>query len=321
RFLVAVGVAVAVEGVIDLVLVTLTVRMRHRGTFIETLSGLIRLLVVTVPLFAPLVAVLAYAYMELSPWTVLFFIAPMLAAHKLVALYQEQRRLADRLTAANHELEQANLSFASALVATLDARDRYTAGHAAAVAIYARDIAMRLSLPPGTQDTAHLAGLLHDIGKVGLPAGILEKEGPLTPNERCQMEQHAVIGARILENVAAYADIALFVRHHHERYDGAGYPDGIRGNDIPIIARIIGVADAYNAMTSGRPYRQALSTEVARARLRAAAGSQFDPDVVDAFESILDDAPAPYQCAARADFSVEAQRHPALTPVPDVVAA
>lgn len=321
RFLAAVTVAVSVEGAIDLVLVTTTVRLRHRGTSVETLYGLTRLLVVTVPLFSPLVAVLAYAYIELSPWTVLFFIAPMLAAHKLVALYQEQRRLAERLSAANYELERANLSFASALVATLDARDRYTAGHSAAVAIYARDIAVRLGLPSAAQDTAHLAGLLHDIGKIGLPAGILEKEGPLTSAERRQMEQHSVIGARILENVAAYSDIAVFVRHHHERYDGAGYPDGVRGDDIPIIARIIGVADAYNAMTSGRPYRDALPTELARERLRMATGSQFDPAVVAAFESILDEAPNAYHRAARADFSVEAQRHPALIPVPGIAAA
>src|SRR5206468_2444165 len=138
-----------------------------------------------------------------------------------------QRRLTDDLVTVNDRLERANLSFATALVATLDARDRYTAGHSAAVAIYARDIAARLSLSEDEQQLAHLCGLVHDIGKVGLPAGLLEKTGPLTLDERRQMEGHPVVGEQILMNVENYADIARVVRHHHERVDGNGYPDGL----------------------------------------------------------------------------------------------
>ena len=135
----------------------------------------------------------------------------------------------------NERLERANLSFASALVATLDARDRYTAGHSAAVAIYSRDIAKRMGLPDAQQQLAHLCGLVHDIGKIGLPAGLLEKPGALTFEERRLMETHPEIGERILAKVDDYAEIAGIVRHHHERFDGNGYPDGLAADEIPLL--------------------------------------------------------------------------------------
>ena len=183
----------------------------------------------------------------------------------------------------------------AALVATLDARDRYTAGHSAAVATYARDIASRLGLSAEDQQLAHLAGLVHDIGKVGLPPGLLEKAGPLTSDERRQMEAHPVIGERILRNVEGYEEIADVVRHHHERFDGQGYPDQLAVDDIPLIARVLAVADAYDAMTSDRPYRDAMSSDVARLRLAQGVGSQFDTAVVAAFEAILASAPTTYR--------------------------
>jgi putative nucleotidyltransferase with HDIG domain len=204
------------------------------------------------------------------------------------------------------------LSFATALVAALDARDRYTAGHSAAVAVYARDIADRLGLSAQEQQLAHLAGLVHDIGKVGLPAGLLEKPGPLTLEERRLMEEHSAIGERILANVADYAEIARIVRHHHERVDGNGYPDGLLGDDIPLVSRILAVADAYNAMTSGRPYRDAMPSRVARFRLAQAADTQFDTSVVAAFEAVLAGASTTYLSGLRADFALESVRHPAL---------
>ena len=124
------------------------------------------------------------------------------------ALYQEQRRLADDLSRANETLERANLQFAGALIATLDARDRYTAGHSAAVAIYSRDIVERMGLTEETQDHAYLCGLVHDIGKIGLPPGLLEKPGALTLDERRQMQEHSAIGERILAHVDEYSEIA-----------------------------------------------------------------------------------------------------------------
>jgi putative nucleotidyltransferase with HDIG domain len=257
--------------------------------------------------YAPIVAGLVYAYHEVSGWTLLFFFGPALAVQRLYGMYQEQRRLAEDLASANVRLERANLSFATALVATLDARDRYTAGHSAAVAIYARDIARRLGLPEEDQQLAHQCGLVHDIGKIGLPPGLLEKPGALTLGERRQMEKHSEIGERILAKVEDYAEIARIVRHHHERWDGQGYPDGIADYGIPLISRVISVADAYNAMTSDRPYRDAMPSRVARMRLAQGVESQFDTTIVAAFEAILAGADEEYRTGRRADFSLADQ--------------
>jgi putative nucleotidyltransferase with HDIG domain len=310
--LLAVAVAAAVQAVGDILLNGLTVAIRRSGSVFETARAIARLTASTLPLYTPVLAVLVYAYRELSPWTVLLFFVPAVAAQRLLVLYQEQRQLVTELATANSRLEAAGLSFASALVAALDARDKYTAGHSAAVAVYARDIAGRMGLSEADQQLAHLSGLLHDIGKVGLPAGILEKTGPLTLEERRIMEEHSVIGDRILSNVAQYGELAKIVRHHHELVDGNGYPDRLEDARIPLISKIIAVADAYNAMTSGRPYRDAMPTRVARLRLAQAVESQFDTSVVAAFEAILASSPESYLSGDRADFAVEAQRQPSL---------
>jgi putative nucleotidyltransferase with HDIG domain len=309
----AVATAAVVEATVDAGFGAVTVSIRGTGSFAVFLHAMGRILVGTVPLYTPVITLLAYVYYEVSPWTLLLFLAPAFAAQSLYRLYRQERNATEELKETNARLERANLSFASALVSALDARDSYTAGHSAVVAVYARDIAARVGLTEKEQQLAHLCGLLHDIGKVGLPPSILEKRGALTLDERRQMEAHATIGERILANVDGYKEIARIVRHHHERMDGNGYPDGLCGRDIPIISRIIAVADAYSAMTSGRPYRDAMPTRVARIRLAQAAESQFDTSVVAAFEAILTAASDTYSSGARADFAVEAQRQPALT--------
>jgi putative nucleotidyltransferase with HDIG domain len=229
---------------------------------------------------------------------------PAFAAQRLHLLYREQRQTAEALSDANQRLASANLSFATALVATLDARDQYTAGHSAAVSVYARDIAARMGLSDREQELAHLCGLVHDIGKIGLPAGLLEKPGALTLDERRQMERHSEIGESILKNVADYAEVAAIVRHHHERVDGNGYPDRTGGDDIPLLARIVAVADAYNAMTSDRPYRDAMPSRVARLRLAQAVESQFDTAVVAAFEAVLTSATEAYRAGYGPEFAL-----------------
>jgi putative nucleotidyltransferase with HDIG domain len=230
---------------------------------------------------------MVYGYTHYSFWTAAMFLGPTLALQRVVHLYQRQRDVSMKLVDANERLEAANLSFAAALVTTLDARDRYTAGHSEAVATYARTIAERLGLSDKDQQLAFLCGLVHDVGKIGLPPGLLEKPGPLTLEERRQMEQHSAIGERILANVEDYKEIAQIVRHHHERIDGNGYPDGLLGDEIPMLSRIIAVADAFDAMTSDRPYRDSMPQRTARLRLAQAAGSQLDATVVLALESIL----------------------------------
>lgn len=286
---------------LDVLLAGITAKMRGRNlrSFARTMAPVV---LTAAPTYGPIVAALAVAYVSVSPWTAPLFFIPALAAQRLYQLYHAQRALADDLGDANDALARANLSFAGGLIATLDARDRYTAGHSAAVAIYSRDIAARMGMPPETQEQAYLCGLVHDIGKIGLAAGLLEKPGALTLDERRQMQEHSAIGERILRQVDSYSDIATIVRHHHERMDGEGYPDGLRGDAIPPLARIIAVADAYNAMTSDRPYRDAMPSRVARLRLAQAVESQFDTTVVAAFEAILASAEESYRVGRELSF-------------------
>ena len=302
-------VGAVVAEVLDIVFAAIAAHVRGTRSPWELVRTDAPMMVSSVPLYAPLVTVLAIAYRDLSPLSLLMFFVPALAAQRLFALYQDQRRLADDLLSVNERLERANLSFASALVATLDARDRYTAGHSAAVAIYSRDIAKRMGLSDAQQQLVHLCGLVHDIGKIGLPPGLLEKPGALTLEERRLMETHPEIGERILAKVDDYAEIAAVVRHHHERFDGNGYPDGLTREDIPLLARVIAVADAYNAMTSDRPYREAMPSRVARLRLAQAVETQFDTSVVAAFEAILAGAPEAYRVGKSADFALEMREH------------
>lgn len=288
----------------ECMLVGATARVRG-GNVLDVLREISAVSLVTVPLYVPVVAMFVYGYHAYSLWLVLIFFLPALAAQRLLHLYQQERVVTRDLAEANARLRRTSLSFATALVATLDARDQYTAGHSAAVAIYARDIAQRMGLLEGQQELVHLCGLVHDIGKIGLPAGLLEKPGPLTLEERRQMEQHSEIGERILRNVDDYSEIADVVRSHHERIDGMGYPDGIHGDEIPLLARIIGVADAYDAMTSDRPYRDALPSRVARMRLAQAVETQFDTTVVAAFEAILAAADDDYRTGRGPSFMRE----------------
>src|SRR5215212_9130691 len=308
---VATVVAAVVAEPLDVLFGAVTLRLRG-GDVRSFLRMFTPMLFGAMSLYTPVVALLAVAYAEVSPWTIAFFFVPALVAQRLFALYQDQRRLAADLGEVNLRLEAANVSFATALVTTLDARDRYTAGHSAAVAIYARDIAERMGLTPEQQQLAHLCGLVHDIGKIGLPAGLLEKPGALTLDERREMQRHSTIGERILAKVETYGEVAQVVRHHHERVDGEGYPDGIVGENIPLLSRIIAVADAYNAMTSDRPYRDAMPSRVARLRLAQAVESQFDTNVVAAFEAILAGSDEDYRLGLGVSFDLEAEDHPEL---------
>jgi putative nucleotidyltransferase with HDIG domain len=298
----AVAAAFLVETIIDVTIVPIAPAIRKSLRWRDTVTSVGPAVLASVPLQACMVGVLAYAYATVSPWSVALFALPAIAAQRLLLLYRKQRETSDALGSANARLAKANLSFATALVATLDARDRYTAGHSAAVAIYARDIAARMGLSAEEQELAHLCGLVHDVGKIGLLAGLLEKPGALSLDERRQMEQHSIIGERILRNVDDYSEIAAIVRHHHERFDGNGYPDHIGGDQIPLLARIIAVADGYNAMTSDRPYRDAMPSRVARLRLAQAVEAQFDTSVVAAFEAILAGASEDYRLAKGPDF-------------------
>jgi diguanylate cyclase (GGDEF)-like protein/putative nucleotidyltransferase with HDIG domain len=178
------------------------------------------------------------------------------------------------------------LAAAMLLAETLDVRDGGTARHSHTVGRYAGDIARELGLDEGRVERIRAAGVLHDIGKLGVADAILKKPGTLTPDEWAEMRRHSELGARILAH-ANLADISAWVAAHHERLDGHGYPNALSGDAIPLESRILAVADAYEAMTADRPYRPAMSATEAQAELRSAAGSQFDPAVVEAFLRVL----------------------------------
>lgn len=180
------------------------------------------------------------------------------------------------------ELSAAYADTVRSLVQALEAKDPYTRGHSERVARYSKAMAMRLSYSPASVERVEIAALLHDVGKVGIPESTLSKAGPLTSAEYDEIREHPTKGESVLLEVEFLADIAPIVAAHHERMDGTGYPSGVRGEEIPDEARILAVADAFDAMTSSRPYRSALAVDSAVIELRSVAGTQLDETAVDA---------------------------------------
>jgi putative two-component system response regulator len=186
---------------------------------------------------------------------------------------------------ANEELRRLFMGSIKALAQALEAKDEYTQGHSERVSEIAVGISKYLSLSEVEIQDIWLAGLLHDIGKIGVRESVLNKPGRLDPEEWQSIQRHPVVAERILCPIEELSAVISIVRHHHERFDGSGYPDGLEGGDIPLGARILTVADAYDALTSRRPYRDALSVDDALRVLEDASGSQFDPVIVRAFAS------------------------------------
>ncbi|HKC57914.1 MAG TPA: HD-GYP domain-containing protein [Vicinamibacterales bacterium] len=204
------------------------------------------------------------------------------SSRELDALTTAFNDLMRGLSAAEAETRSAYLGAIRALAAALDARDPYTAGHSERVSTLSVMMGRMMNLEAGTLEVVRLGALLHDIGKIGVGDDILRKNGPLTPEEFEQIKRHPALGARILRQVPFLAPHLPIVELHHERPDGRGYPFGLRGDDIPLDARIVHVADAFDAMTSARAYRAALPASVAFAELQRFSGTQFDPACVEA---------------------------------------
>lgn len=172
------------------------------------------------------------------------------------------------------------------LTSAVDAKDAYTCGHSERVALLTRELARQMRLPEATVDRFYMAGLLHDVGKIGVPERVLQKEGKLTDEEFALIKKHPKIGARILGDIKQIEDIIPGVLHHHERWDGRGYPYGLSGKGIPLMGRVLCLADSFDAMTSSRTYRKALPLEVAIAEIQRSAGTQFDPELAEIFVGI-----------------------------------
>ncbi len=216
----------------------------------------------------PVGVLVAYVYIELGWVSVLLFFFPL-----LVARYAFQRYM---------DMRNTYLSTIRALTAALEAKDPHTRGHAARVAQIAVLTGRQMSLPEDELELLEYVGLLHDIGKIAVPDAVLKKPGIFTEDEYLEMQHHPVIGAEIVRGIRMLGKGSSWIRYHHERWDGRGFPEGLKGDQIPLGARIIAAADAFDAMISDRPYKQALTVTEAKEEMRRASGTQFDPEVARA---------------------------------------
>jgi putative nucleotidyltransferase with HDIG domain len=232
---------------------------------------------------------------EVERWIVPLALAPLVLIYylqrdgrRLEHAYETIQRQNDSLHTANELLRERSRAAMEGLAATVDARDAYTAGHSRRVRSISLAIGEELGLAAEEMEVLAQAALLHDIGKIAIPDAILLKPGRLTPEEWKVMRSHAEEGARIIARLGFVDPLVPVIRHHHERLDGSGYPDGLRGDGIPLLARIVHVADALDSMVTTRVYRPRLDSEAALAEIRNATGSQFCPTVAGALERALD---------------------------------
>jgi hypothetical protein len=245
------------------------VAARTGDPFQEALIGDLRGFVVSFAALAPLGWLMAQMYVLAGWWTTALFALPLFTTRVAYARFVEMREMFTQTI--------------GALAEAVDKRDPFTSKHSQRVRTISVDIGRQLHVSAAELEALEWGGLLHDVGKIGVPDNVLLKQGKLTREERITMNAHPVLGAQIIGPVDRLAPELPVIRHHHEWYNGSGYPDRLMGDEIPRLARILHVADAFEAMTADRPYRKALSTEQALAELRKFAGVQFDPEVVDAF--------------------------------------
>lgn len=212
-----------------------------------------------------------------------------LRVRHIIELIHLQRHLSQEVEKKTEENEKLFLHVVSSLAEAIDAKDTYTNGHSGRVAEYSREIARRYGYSEKAQSDIYMMGILHDVGKIGVPDEVINKPAKLSDEEYEKIKNHPVMGARILENIKEMPSLVTGARWHHEKYSGGGYPDGLTGNDIPEEARIIAVADAYDAMSSRRSYRDMLPQETVRAEIEKGKGTQFDPKFADIMLNMIDE--------------------------------
>jgi len=223
---------------------------------------------------APIGFIMAMVYVTIGIWGIILFFFPLILARRSFELYTKMRKM--------------YLETVRALSAAIDAKDPYTKGHSERVAQLSVALAQELNLSDRDIENIEYTALLHDIGKIGIADNILGKNSSLTNEEFDKIKEHPIMGAKIIEPVDFLKNSYQAIYHHHEKYNGKGYPDGIKSEDIPILARIIATADAYDAMGSDRPYRKKLNKDKILKELKDQSGKQFDPEVVKALISVLD---------------------------------
>ena len=264
----SVFLVVAFCDIINPLLVAIFLNMLNGLDIFKTVFDGIKGMVTNMLGIGTLGIILALMYNEYHEGVVIFF-APLLLARYSFKLYVDSQNMAmDTIHALNDALE---------------VKDAYTGGHAARVQEYAVKLAKAKGLKKSEVEKIRTAALLHDIGKIGIPDYILNKQGKLTEDEFQTIKQHPVMGAKILHNVDSLKDISNIIRYHHERYDGKGYPESLKYGNIPLESSILSIADSFDAMTTDRPYKAAMTTSEALDELKKNKGSQFDPVLVDLF--------------------------------------
>ena len=213
----------------------------------------------------------------------------LLRVRNTIALYRLQNDMERELHHQTEKLSHVYLQVVQAMSMAIDAKDTYTNGHSSRVAKYARMIAKRAGYSERLQDQIYIMGLLHDMGKIGVSDAIISKPAKLTDEEYETIKKHPVIGAQILQTISEFPELSVGARWHHERYDGRGYPDGLTGTDIPETARMIAVADTYDAMTSRRSYRSALPQDIVKAEFVKCSGTQFDPRFAEIMVQLIEE--------------------------------
>jgi HD-GYP domain-containing protein (c-di-GMP phosphodiesterase class II) len=253
-----------------------------------------------------------------SALLIMLCLLPIMGLIYAFRAFAHERDLAQHNRALAERNEKLFLQAVKSQVTALDVKDNYTARHSAAVARWATDIAEAMALSKREQSVTHLASLVHDVGKIGVPDEVLNFPGKLEKEAWLLVETHCQNGHKILKTIDQFDELAEVILYHHEKYDGSGYPHGLAGDAIPLLSRIICVADSYSAMVSDRPYRKALPVRVAKSQLRKCSGTQFDPVVVQAFLGLLAGSDRKYQSGNKADFDLEFSSDRFLDHLPDV---
>jgi len=273
NYIIPAAICAVVYYLINSNLFMIVISLAEEVSILSVWKNRIRGAIATYIALAPIGFIMALVYTNIGVWGIILFFFPLFLARRSFELYTKMRKV--------------YLDTIRALAAAIDAKDPYTKGHSERVAKIAVVLATELDLSDRDIENIEYTALLHDIGKIGIDDRILSKSSELSNEEFKKIKEHPIIGANIIEPVDFLKNSYEAIYHHHERYNGGGYPDGLKAKDIPLCARIIGVADAYDAMGSDRPYRKKLSKEKILKEFTEQSGKQFDPQIVNALMLIL----------------------------------
>ena len=306
--LVAGGLAAVVLEAANLTMISLGMHIKYNRRMHRFWRQEIPPFLRSLAVLALLGLIVAALYAKAGIIAVVVLFVPLLASQYMFKLLVREKEHVAKQEELSDQYLEMNIGLAAAMVVLLDSKDEYTAQHSAAVAMYCRDMAETLGLPEEEIEALHLAGLLHDLGKVGTPDAVLGKTTTLDDDDWDYIRQHPEKGAEVMSHLVAYREVADIVRYHHERLDGSGYPMGATAERIPELSKILAVADSYHAMTSDRPYRSARSSFEALKELRSIGGTKLESQYIEILARVLRDKDLAYRDGSSTDFMGEYER-------------